>query len=466
MRRYQQRGGDSNRSGGADPVNGLGARAWLAAHCATVKALRLATYDIGGRDVRRGSLLAQLATVLFLLPHLEDISCMWLEPQSENAPPDQAYSNVCALLSACVSATSLELLFTWYPDPPGQLPASFPLQLFGEMTSLRSLHFSLCAGRGMVLTTVGLEGFVGVVSSLTRLHMLRLHIDVDDAVSVLPAGITALGELRTLKLGGFEQLTCAPGWADLPKLETLQIGFCGFDGGGEHAFPGISGLLSLTKLVFDHASTLTQWPSALWCLTRLRVLHHTVEMDDDDGDPPQAALPYAWSQLQGLQEVDLRGQGYHSFPAVITQLTALTKLCLLESCFEALPAGFTALASLVDLRLGHRAHGEPGNLDVRALGSLAAFPRLTELVICESAVTCSRSFVDAAHHATFKCLVLVNAFAATGMSRAAVLMYAHDAKEQGKRSAVRFICDEDKPGALEFWTWLDNEVAGDECALH
>ena len=404
----------------------------------------------------QGSVAAQLVTVMALLPHLEDISCTDLEPRSGDISPAQAHFNVSALLHACSCATSLKLTFAW-ELPPEQLlleqePARFPLQLFGNMTHLRSLDFSLWTDSHEMPPTVGLEDCVSVVSALTRLHKLRLCIYVDDAVSVLPAYIAALRDLRMLELVGFLRLLCAPGWADLPNLETLHLEDCGVHGGGEHAFPGLAALISLTHLRFNDVSTLVRWPSALWCLTRLRVLEHFVNFNYD---PPQAALPPACSQLRGLQELYLKGQGYHSFPSVITQLTALSSLCLEKSCFEVLPAGITALASLVNLSLGHRGLGEPGDLDVRVLGDLSAFPRLTNLELYHCAVTSSCTFADAANHPMFESLVFENAFAVAGLSRAAVLAYALEAEEQGRRSALRLKVWKRLHGVCDFWVFLE-----------
>ena len=435
---------------GADPVYGLGAKAWLAAHGASITALRLDS-DFGQV---RGRAVAQLATLLLpLLPNLEAVSCVKLEPWTGDIDPAQMHFGVCALLRACSSLTSLQLRFGWSPDQAllERLPAPFPQHLFGRMTSLQSLHLS-AEGHPESPPLVGLEEFVGVVTSLTRLHSLHLQIPTFTS-SVLPACITALGELRALSLASFEHLVCAPGWAELPKLETLEIYYCGVDASGEHAFPGIDSLRNLTQLDIYDTSSLTRWPSAVWRLPRLRVLGHNVLHDDDP--PPRAALPAACSQLQGLQELNLAGQGYHAFPAVITHLTALTSLCLWDNCLEVLPAGVTALASLADLAFGHRECAEPGALDVQALGRLSAFPRLEKLSLHGSAVVLSADFASAAHHPAFQFLVFQNAFAVAGLSRAAVLVYALKAREQGRCGALSVNVWVDQPGARDFWTCLE-----------
>ena len=412
-----------------------------------------------------GRVVARLATLLSLLPRLEDIGCTALEPWSGDVGPAQMHSNICALLRACSSAINLRLHFTWRPDLPEallleQLPARFPLHLFNDMSSLRSLVFFV---RGTVLPPlVSLEGFVSAVTLLTRLRSLRLWFAPHDAEHYLPTCITALAGLRELFLIFIGPLVCAPGWADMPRLETLQISYCEVDEGPDHAFPGITGLLGLSKLVFSDVPTLTRWPSALWRLSRLRVLQHSIFGDDP---PPQLALPSACSRLQGLEDLNLAGQGYHSFPATVTQLTALTKLQLQGNSFNVLPAGITVLASLVELALGHHA-SEPGDLDVRALGCLSTFPRLAKLVLVRSAIVFSADFANAAHHRVFDSLVFFNAFAAAGLSRAAVLVYALNAKEQGRRSALQVTVGMHQQGARDFWVCLEAGGLPREDFLH
>ena len=337
------------------------------------------------------------------------------------------------MLRACTSLTSLDLRIGWEPEEelPGQISEDL-LQLFGSMARIESLSLSIAAA------VVGLEAFVSGVTSLTRLHTLSLGFTGGDAVAVLPACISVLGGLTALELHSTRRLACAPGWAALPKLESLRFNTLGLEGDADSALPGMSDLTSLSSLVFVDVDTLTRWPSALWRLSRLRTLGHGGVWDADD-PPPRVAFAPAWSQLQGLQELDLRNQGYLSFPAVVTQLRALTRLNL-EGCgYGALPAGFTALTSLVCLEVGDH---DFGDLDVSALGCLAAFPRLTRLSLSSCAAAFSAGFADAAHHSVFRSLRFENAFAAAGPSRAAVLAYALQAREQGRRWAL----------SLEVWS--------------
>ena len=347
--------------------------AWLAAQRASFVALQLGFTERCG--LLRGSLAVQFATLLSLLPNLEDF--IGLQPASLSEASDaQVHIINRAALRACSSVTSLRLVFTqWLPKLPGQtlleqLHAELP-RLVGSMTSLESLDLTV-----MVFPfqfSVGLEAFVSALTPVTCLHSLSLFISGGDTVSVLPSCITALADLQKVKLTGFRPLVCAPGWADLPKLETLHLCSCGVEGSADHAFPGIASLLSLSEIVFEDVSSLTHWPSGLWRLSQLRVLQHSMmdygEMSERAGyTPPLAALPATWSQLQGLQDLNLGGQGYASFPTVIIQLTALTKLRLTGSCFTVLPAGSTALSSLVELALGHRMCVKPGDLDLTGLG--------------------------------------------------------------------------------------------------
>ena len=250
---------------------------------------------------------------------------------------------------------------------------------------------------------------MGGLTPLMHLRSLELRIDTGEAVSVLPACISLLGNLRVLKLIAIPRLMCARGWAELPKLETLHLACCGVEGDAEHAFPGMARLLSLSQLTFWNMSNLTSWPSALWCLPQLRVVCYGVQHSarrgrPDPPAPPQAALPAAWSQLPSLQELNLSGQGYRAFPTVVTHLTTLTCLDLTGNCVEVLPAGITALSRLANLALGHRALDGPGVLDVRALGRLTALPRLKRLRLCVCAAVFSAEFAYAADHLALRTL--------------------------------------------------------------
>ena len=204
---------------------------------------------------------------------------------------------------------------------------------------------------------VGLGDFVGGLTSLAQPEAQRTHKRC--AVSVLPACVSLLGKLHHLMLAGFPRLMCAPGWAELPKLETLHLANCGAEGDGEHAFPGTGALLSLSRLNFWNLSGLTHWPSALWCLSQLQVFKYYMQHraarhgGPDLPAPPRAALPTAWLQLPRRRELDLSGQGYDWLPTVVTHLTALTCLDLTGNCVEVLPAGITALCGLAHLALGH-----------------------------------------------------------------------------------------------------------------
>ena len=418
----------------------------MGAHCATIKALTVSVATLRGRAV------AELAALLPLLPLVKEVSGLNLDPWSADIPAADMHANLDALLRACSSLMALQLWLEWRPELPehvlceqllhGQHPAG-ALQLFGNMTSLESLD--VCVSDDSPAAKLSLEAFVRCLRPLTRLRSLAIGIRTEeDILHVLPACVSLLVNLRELELFFFKRLMCAPGWAELPQLESLKIDSCGVgDDDGERVFPGIAGLSSLSKLVitepYDAYSTFTLWPSALWHLTRLQVLQHS-ERDYYSGDPdlpppPRAELPAGWSQFQGLRDLDLSGQEYVSFPTVITHITTLTRLCMTGGCFEALPAGFTALEHLADLALGHPACGEPGVLDVQALGCLSAFPRLTLLRFSICAVVFSADFADAAHRPAFKSFVLENAYAAAA-SRAAVLVYALKAKEQGRGFAL------------------------------
>ena len=424
--------------GGAGSVHKKGVEAWLAAQRASFVALQIGPSEKCAL-LLRGRVDAQCATFLSALLLRQDVSGRQLAPWSR-ASAAQVYTINQEALHACASLTSLQLSFEqWLPEVPElplelleQLPAALP-RLFGSMTSLQSLDLRVLVFP--VYFAVGLEAFVtSALTPLTRLYSLRLSwIYGGETVSVLPTCITVLADLRELKLRGIRRMKCAPGWADLPKLEVLHMSYCGVEGGADNAFPGISRLPSLTELVFEHMPTLTSWPSALWRLAPLRVLAHRVA---EYYTSPRAALPAAWSLVKGLQDLDLEGQGYEAFPAVLLSLTTLTRLDLSGSCFTKLPEGCTSLVSLVALALGHPFRGEPGDLDVQALGCLSAFPQLTELRLDTCAVTLSADFAHAAHHLMFKRLELRSAFAAPGPSRAAVLAYGLMAKEQGRDFAL------------------------------
>ena len=179
-----------------------------------------------------------------------------------------------------------------------QLPAALP-RLFGSMTSLQSLDLRVLVFP--LELAVGLEAFVSALTPLTRLRRLSLFLSESyDAVSVLPACITTLTSLREFKLDGSNRLACAPGWADMPKLEVLHLSVFDIEGGADQAFEGIVSLLSLSELVFTGVRPLTSWPSALTRLARLRMLHHSVLGYGVQEVLPCNPPPLTWSQLQGL----------------------------------------------------------------------------------------------------------------------------------------------------------------------
>ena len=340
---------------GADSGLYKEATAWLAAQRASFVALELGS--VQRCALLQGRLDAQCATFLSLLLGTEDVSGMQLAPSSGPSAA-QVHTISLASLRACSSRTSLQLSCTqWLPELPEQplklleqLPDALP-QLFGSMTSLLSLDLTV-----MVFPfqfQVGLEAFVSALMPLKRLHSLSLSTESTDAVSVLPACITALASLREFKLDGSVRVACAPGWADMPKLEVLHLSVFDIEGGADQAFEGIVSLLSLSELVFTGVRPLTSWPSALTRLARLQMLHHSVLGYDGQEVLPCTPPPLTWSQLQGLQDLTLGDQRYNAFPAVLTHLTALSRLGLEGNCFMGLPAGITALTSLVELALGH-----------------------------------------------------------------------------------------------------------------
>ena len=425
----------------ADPVDGLGARAWLRAQRATVKALC--------GDILRGRAVGELAALLPLLPGVKDLSGISLYPWSEGVPVEDMHANLHALLRACASLTALELWLDWRPEMPkhvlceqllyGQHPGG-ALSLFGNMTLLESLDVFICANMGPY-PELRLEDLVGCLTPLANLRSLAVGLFMDECfLNVLPACISLLVNLRELELRFFTRLTCAPGWANLPQLETLKVDSCGIGDDGESAFPGLAGLSSLSRLVFtdseyDH-DTFSLWPSALWHLTRLRVLQHSgrsTMIRNIRTCHPRHGQSCRQAGRSSKVSRTWTSADRSMLPSLLslTQMTALTRLCLTGGCFEALPAGFTALEHLAKLALGHPACGEPGVLDVQALGCLSAFPRLTSLWFSTCVVTFSADFTDAARHPAFESLVFENAYASAA-SRASVRAYALKAKEQGQ----------------------------------
>lgn len=147
-------------------------------------------------------------------------------------------------------------------------------------------------------------------------------------------------------------------------------------GGGEHAFPGMDGLVSLSSLSFEETPTLTHFPTTLWRLTQLQCLTHNLPHCSallmTQGSLPRTALPAELLQ----QCLNLQNQGFESFPHVVTQLAALTLLSLSGNHFD---AGFTSLSALVDMDLGCLPSvGSGGSADARVLGSLSAFSKAGE----------------------------------------------------------------------------------------
>jgi len=292
-----------------------------------------------------------------------------------------------------------------------------------------------------------LERLMTGLAGLSQLRELSLALQVDCLGAPLPACLSCLAQLTSLHLHGLAGLRCAPGWANLPALERLDFEECHFERDGEEALPGMDALVSLTTLRVDECSGLRVLPASLWRLTRLCCLKSL--WSDEWGNMrrtprselPVAGLPASAPCFSSLTDLCLRTHNLAVFPAGILTATRLAQLDLSYSCFSSLPKGMSVLTALEGLHLGRYAAAPEqigGALDVRALGSLARFPKLRCLSFVSCSVRFCSDFQAAAAHPCLECLELEAAYPASGPSCLAFLGFVGCLRQQGRSDVLAF----------------------------
>ena len=204
-------------------------------------------------------------------------------------------------------------------------------------------------------------------------------------------------------------------------------------------------LVSLTKLSVAECSGLRVLPASLWRLPRLSCLY---SWWNDEGsnmlrtprsELPVAGLPASAPCLSSLTDLCLRAHSLAVFIAGILTATRLAGLDLSYSWFSSLPEGVSVLTALTELRLGRYpvAPNEFGGaLDVRALGSLARFPKLSRLSFVSCSVRFCPDFQAAAAHPCLECLELEASHPASGPSCLAFLGFVGCLLQQGRSQVL------------------------------
>ncbi len=190
------------------------------------------------------------------------------------------------------------------------------------------------------------------------------------------------------------------------------------------------------------------WPTSLWQLEQLSSLVHEAGFDACQlarlprGVMPVADLPASALCYPVISCLTLVGHNLSAFPPGVLAMTRLVHLDLAHCCFEHLPEGVCMLTALETLYLG-RHSAKPaevgGALDVRALGSLAGLPNLSDLVFCNCSVLFCGSFQAAAAHPRLERLSLDTSYPASGPSCRACLGFAFELLQRGRPDVLELI---------------------------
>jgi len=433
-----------------------GARRWLLARGGSVKrvyALVVGEERAGGRpgrDLDAGRLSALLAG----LPALTSIEWLKLRADLHRRPTQAAIQAFLAgavrAIVRCSGLQTLRLRIVLLGGLDGQLPISFARELASVRTLEEvTLSFEACeADRPDWPATFSLAHLVAGLAGLPRLRALYLMVENVGMDATLPASVSRLAQLTSLRLREFDGLRCEPGWARLPVLECLKFERCVFAADGEAALPGMDALGALTSLELDGCPSLQRLPAPLWRLSQLRRLSHDSGSHLDlvgvpRGELPAVGLPVADAYcFASLTHLTLAGQNFAVFPPGVLAAARLAHLDLSLCCFEQLPEGVSALSALTELRLGRHAAREwevGGRLDARALGSLASFPELRSLSFVNCSVLFHTSFPAAAAHPRLERLQLGTAYPALGSSCMAFLGFVYDLVQLG-RARLLTVC--------------------------
>jgi len=428
---------------------------WLQVQGAAIKCLSGFTVspgtesDVPGRDLEAGQLSALLAS----LPALTSISLLHLRADLDSRPPAAAVraflAGAARAIGRCSGLQTLWLQITLL----GGLADQLPEVLLRELANAHALEevtirLEACrADRPDWPATFSLAHLVAGLAGLPRLRALAVMVGNIDMDATLPASVSRLAQLTSLRLHGFHGLRCAPGWARLPALVSLEFQECVFARDGEEALLGTDALVALTSFTLWKCPSLRLLPASLWRLPQLRRLSHLLQ-DPDVAGVPRGALPVAGVPAGGapcfasLTHLTLSGHNLAVFPPGVLAAVRLAHLDLSLCCFEQLPMGVSALTALTELRLGRHAAGGlliGGRLDARPLGNLACFPKLRILSFANCSVIFSSDFQAAAAHPRLERLELETSYPALGPSCMAFLGFVYDLLQQGRPDVLELI---------------------------
>ena len=426
--------------------------------------------NASGRDLGA----ERLSTLLASLPALTSIKYLVLSADPHRTPTAAAVraflAGAARAMARCSGLRALHADIALL----GRLADQLPRALVRELASVRtledvSLFFKASeAGRPDWPATFSLAHLVAGLASLPRLRALTLMMSRVGMDATLPASVSRLAQLTSLRLHGFFGVRCEPGWARLPALARLRLYACEFAGDGEAALPGMDALGALTSLELQRCPSLRLLPASLWRLSQLRCLSYLRHMYEDLAGVPRSALPVPGLPLgapccASLTELTLAGHNLHmppggapccfaslthltlmghnlrAFPPCILAAMRLKHLCLTDCCFGQLPEGVSALTGLEALHLGWPSpviKEVGGSIDARALGSLAGFPHLRRLSFENCSVLFHSDFQAAAAHPRLERLELVTAYPEPGPSCVAFLGFVWALMQRGRARAL------------------------------
>jgi hypothetical protein len=244
-----------------------------------------AAADRPGRDLDA----ARLSTLLASLPALTSIEWLKLRADLHRRPTQAAIQAFLAgAVRAIVRCSGLQILrlrIVLLGGLAGQLPMSFARELASVRTLEEvTLSFEACeADRPDWPATFSLAHLVSGLAGLPRLRALYLMVENIGMDATLPASVSRLAQLTSLRLREFHGLRCKPGWARLPALECLMFERCVFAADGEAALPGMDALSALTSLELEGCLSLRLLPASLWRLPQLRRLIHQLHTSNVAG---------------------------------------------------------------------------------------------------------------------------------------------------------------------------------------
>ena len=424
--------------------SGACALRWLRVQGAALK--HVSGLEVGGKDAERLSLL------LMSLPALQSLSLAKLHRDCSSTSPAGAWdflAGAARAIARCPCLLHLKVRFalaTW----ADQLPETVGQDL-ARVRTLEELELEVRCGMCEDLNMpppVDVAHLVAGLAGLSRLRALTLEFHVVRMDAPLPACLSRLAQLTSVRLSGLDGLRCAPGWARLPLLASLKISSCVFAADGEDALPGMDALTALTSFDVLGCPSLRVLPASLWQLTQLRALAHR-KISNRSVHLPLCELPVAGLPALGapcfatLTSLSLTGHNLPVFPAGILAMSRLKHLDLSHVCFEHLPEGVLVLTALEELRLGRYADYNNGvtggSLDARALGSLAGFPRLRRLSFNNCCVLFCASIQAAAVHPCLERLRLRSSYPATGPAWLAFLNFVGSLLQQGRLDVLSIV---------------------------